>query len=280
MAFTLGNIAIDEVLYGVAQDFDTDDILYTLDQISSASIEVSAESSELVDRLGNVVRTRYNSKSATLTATNAFLHPNIINASSGSAMIQADENTVMPMIASVPIGGKLDVSDFDEADGSMQIIGLMGNGANTEQLATKVTAVADLTKTSYAIVTADDVKTLYVPTAAMYSEGDNVPVQFVVRYDRKKSSGIILKNSANEFPSAVKLTLFCSYTDPCYDVPKPCYIFAPNFMVDPSVTISLDRESQEIDYSGNLNTSFCTADKVLYYIYFPDDDKVISGTSA
>jgi hypothetical protein len=49
-------------------------------------------------------------------------------------------------------------------------------------------------------------------------------------------------------------------------------------MVDPSVTISLDRESQELDYTGNLNVDYCSADKVLYYIYFPDDAKIVTGT--
>jgi hypothetical protein len=37
MAFRLGNFNIDEILYGVAQNY-SDELLYTVDQLSSAQI--------------------------------------------------------------------------------------------------------------------------------------------------------------------------------------------------------------------------------------------------
>ena len=83
MAFKLGNHNIDEILFGSAQNSDND-LLYTLDQLSSASIEISAESTDFTDKNGNIVRTVYSSKTGTFNSTNAFLHPAILNASSGS----------------------------------------------------------------------------------------------------------------------------------------------------------------------------------------------------
>ncbi len=51
-------------------------------------------------------------------------------------------------------------------------------------------------------------------------------------------------------------------------------------MADPSVTISLDRESQEMDFNGNLNIDYCSSTKALYYIYFPGNEEVVTGTVA
>lgn len=38
-------------------------------------------------------------------------------------------------------------------------------------------------------------------------------------------------------------------------------------------------ETQEIDFSGNLNVDYCAGTSSLYYIYYPDEDLVVSGTS-
>ena len=71
--FRLGNFNIDEIIQGAAEDF-SGNLLYTLDQLSSASIEISSESQDITDKNGNIVRTIYKSKQGTFTATNAFLH--------------------------------------------------------------------------------------------------------------------------------------------------------------------------------------------------------------
>lgn len=60
MAFTLGNFYIDEVLYGVAEQ--NGNIEFVLDQLSSAQIEISADSTDITDKKGNVIRTSYRAK--------------------------------------------------------------------------------------------------------------------------------------------------------------------------------------------------------------------------
>ena len=89
MGFTLGNHNIDEILYAVAQNF-SDEILFTVDQLSTAQIEVSAQSTDITDKNGNIVRRTFNSKTAAFTSTNAFLHPGVMNAGSGSDIIEAN----------------------------------------------------------------------------------------------------------------------------------------------------------------------------------------------
>lgn len=267
MAFRLGNFNIDEILYGVAQNFN-DDILYALDQLSAATIEISAEPTEITDKNGNVVRTIFKSKTGTLNATNAFLHPHMMNAASGSDIEYATEAAPieMPKVEVVAAGASVKV---DAIEGSIKVIGLYGNGANGDALI-QSTAASHEDKT-FALVDG----TLTVPAAAA-----DAPVQYLIKYQRKATSGMKLSNRADKFPSAVRLTLFCSYVDPCEDDLKPCYVYIPSFMADPSVTISLDSETQEMDYNGTLQVSYCAGTKDLYFIYFPDEDIVVSGVLA
>ena len=134
MAFRLGNISIDEILYAVAQNFD-DEIMYTLDQLSAATIEISSDPREIVDKNGNVVRTIYKSKTGTFNATNAFLHPAAMNATSGSEIVSGVIED-MPRVHIVPAGGVIDVADAKE--GTIRVIGLFGNGANDVALDNEV----------------------------------------------------------------------------------------------------------------------------------------------
>lgn len=261
MAFKLGNFAVKEVIYGVAEKMDHSALLYTLDQLSSAEISVEAESTDITDKNGSVIRTIYNSKTATVSATSALISPALLNAASGSAAEQGDD-IVMPKIAVVAAGGSLDVSDAEDATTAL-VMGIFPNGANGSAL------VYDPTEAGAGKYTVDE-GTLKVPT----EELGGAP-QYIVKYDRK-ASGLKLVNKADEFPETIALTFYAAVMDPCQDGYRAAYVVIPSFTPDPSVTISLSSDSQEMDYSGNINVSYCDAcaGKVLYYILFPDEQVV------
>lgn len=265
--FTLGNFSVDEVLYGTAQNFDGD-LLYVLDQLSSASIEISAESMEIKDKKGNVIRTVYKSKTGTLNATNALAHPVVMNASSGSKIQEAtvEKPIEMPKIEVIAAGGTITVNAIE---GSVKVIGLYGNGANGKVL--KQSTEANYEAGTFSLVEG----TLKVPAG-----GEGLPIQYLVKYEREVTSGMKLVNTADKFPDTVRLTLFCALVDPCSDKLRACYVYVPSFMADPSVTISLDSESTEMDYKGTLQMDYCGTEKNLYFIFFPDEDVVVSGTVA
>jgi len=54
MAFRLGNFSIDEILEGVAENFEGQ-ILYSLDQLTNASIEITSESTDITDKKGKTL---------------------------------------------------------------------------------------------------------------------------------------------------------------------------------------------------------------------------------
>ena len=269
MAFTLGNYNIDEIMYGIAENFDGD-LLYTLDQLSKANIEISSESNDITDKNGNVVRTIYKSKTGEFTATNAFLHPQIQNAASGSDLTVAATGSAVPMpkVHIIEAGSEAVVLDAP-IDDELSVIGIFGSGANSEPLTKASGSTPSSGKYAYDATT----HAITVPAAA-----DGEPVKYLVKYERQVESGIKLTNEADKFPPTVRLTLYCSYVDPCDDDLRPCYVVLPSFQASPETTINLDSEEQEMDFNGKLQTDYCAAQKALYYIYFPDEDIVTTAT--
>jgi len=271
MAFNLGNFAVKEIIYGVAQDFD-DNLLYTLDQLTSASIEVSSDPTDITDKNGNIIRSIYNSKTATFTSTSALLSPALLNAGSGSDMEVASETSPveMPFITVVAAGAVVDLTGA-KAD-SAQIMGLFNNGANGKVLTASTTASYDDGTYAYDA----EAKTATLPAAATGAAD-----KYLVKYQRDVTSGLKLTNKADAFPDTIRLTLYAAIMDPCDDQYKAAYIYIPSFQPDPSVTISLDSENQEVDYNGNINVDYCDSNgKILYYILLPDESAVTTAVTA
>lgn len=277
MAFSLGNFNIDEIVFGTAQDFDGE-LLYTLDQLTQASIEVSSESTDITDKHGNIVRTIYKSKTATFNATNAFLHPQIMNAASGSEIEEASATTTikMPKIQLIKAGSTVAL-DANADDSTVQVIGIYKTGGNSPALTADTEAsISDMT---YVYNTTTNKITLPAATEGTDPNIIEGPVNYLVKYDRTVTSGYKLSNTADSFPQTVSLTLYCSYVDPCDDSLRACYVVLPSFQASPETTISLSAEEQEMDFSGSVQMDYCGSEKVLYYIYFPDENIVKTAIS-
>lgn len=218
---------IDEILYGVAEK--NGNIEYALDQLSSAQIEISADSTDITDKKGNIIRTTYRSKTGTFTATNALLHPAAINAQSGSAIKYAGAGEgnaiVMPKIIVAAAGESVTIGEY--TDGSIRLIGLFGNGANDAAKDPKLVAQNYVEGTGAA-------------TKINLPNEENGPTQYLIKFERSVTSGAMLQNTTAVSSDLVKLTLFCAMGDPCQDSLRPCYVVIPRFAADPSMTISLD----------------------------------------
>lgn len=277
MAFVLGNHTIDEILQAVATSFDESTVYYTVDQLSNATITITSDPREITDKNGNVVRRIYKSKNGEFASTNAFLHPALMNAGSGSTIETASATSAiaMPKIQLVPAGSNINVTGA--AEGTIKVVGIYGNGANALAMTKATSGTATFNPETgagtYVVTTAEGVDTLSVPAVGT-TNSSAYPVTYMVMYTRSVTSGVKLTNTADKFPSSVKLTLYVSYVDLCSESLRPAYVVLPNFMADPSVTINLSSENQEQDFNGTLQVDYCSGTKVLYYIYYPDEDIV------
>ena len=273
--FRLGNFNIDEIIYAVAENFDGE-VQYTLDQLSSASIEISSESTDITDKNGNIVRTIYKSKTGTFNATNAFLHPQIMNAASGSDIENATSTAKIQMPKVVLISAKETATPVAltgiVADTVPEVIGIFGAGANSDRLTKGSSATFNAATNTGTFVWDGTTSEITLPLAAT-----DAPVNYLVKYDREVESGMKLTNTANQFPATVALTLYCSYVDPCDDELRACYVVLPSFQASPETTISLSADDQEMEFSGSIQVDYCATSPALYYIYLPDENAVKTG---
>lgn len=276
MAFNLGNFAVKEIIYGVAQDFN-DNLLYTLDQLTSASIEVSSDPTDITDKNGNIIKSIYQSKTATFTAQSALLSPVLMNAQSGSTLQEAgaSPDTIdMPYIGVFVAGAKVDVTEAKE--GTIHVMGLFNNGANGKVLTQSTTDNTPTYAKGVFYYYEDGAKKyIQLPPAA-----EGAATKYLVKFTYAEDAGYKLQNTATAFPDTVRLTLYAAIVDPCEDKYRAAYIVIPSFQPSPAVTINLDSETTETEYTGSVMIDYCqSTDKVLYYVYFPDKDAVTTVES-
>lgn len=258
MAFKLGDVIIDRIQYGVAEDFDGN-LLYVLSQLTEATINISAESKEAKDKDGTLVKKFWRGKTGTFEAKNAMLNLNVVGSASGGDPLFASSTKAIAMPKIVTVSAKETIKLDGVVDGTVQVNAYDANGTMGKSYSKDASASA----TNYSL-SADG--TLTPPT-------DSEVERYIVKYDRTVDNGIAVYNKADQFPGTVKLTLKALCVDPCTaDTLRACYIVLPSFQVSPEVSLSLQTDSQ-LDYKGDLQVAYCSLDKTLYEFYMAADDE-------
>lgn len=257
--FKLGDIIVDRIQLGVAESFN-DELLYVLTQLADATIDVTAESKDAVDATGTLVKRFWQGKTGTFTANNAMLNLNVLGSMSGEDPKIASEavQIEMPKIITVKSGDTATLTNFVE--GTVRVHALSENGSMGTKSYTKSTAAS---ADNFGLTT-DGVFT--PPT-------DAEETQYIVKYDRKVSTGAMIKNRADKFPNTIKLTLKVLAVDPCSaDTLKAAYIEMPSFQPSPETSMSLTTDAQ-LEFKGDLQVNYCSADKELYTFYWADEEE-------
>ena len=258
MAFKLGDIIIDRIQYGFAEDFDGTP-LYALSQLSEATINIAAESKEAKDKDGTLVKKFWRGKTGTFEAKNAMLNVNVLGSASGSdpEYASSDKAIAMPKIITVNAESSVKLADYISGTVTVSAYGANGNMGKVYTLGDEAS------ETTFAIT---DDGTLTPPT-------DGNEVRYIVKYNRDVKEGLAVYNKADKFPNTVKLTLKALCVDPCEtDTLRACYIVLPSFQVSPEISLSLQTDAQ-IDYKGDLQVDYCSLNKTMYEFYFAADDE-------
>lgn len=258
MSFKLGDIIVDRIQVGVAEDFDGN-LLYTLTQLADGTIDTTAESKDAVDANGTLVKRFWKAKTGTFTANNAMVNLPLVGAMSGSGveLASAEAPIVMPRILIVKAGEAVTVANAVE--GTVKVYALGANGAMGAAYAQSESAAS---ATEFFL----DGDSLTLPT-------DENEVQYIVKYNRTVSAnGAAVRNKADKFPQTHKLTLKVLAVDPCHaDTLRAGYIEMPSFQPSPETSISLTTDAQ-LEYKGDLQVDYCSLDKELYSFYWAEED--------
>lgn len=264
--FNLNGIVIDRIQIAVAESLVDDSILYTLTQLNTATVDTSAESRDAVDANGTLIKRFYSGKSATFSATNALLDLNTIAGQAGDQAKSVATTGVANSSFTAPkivVLKKADASEFDLSDlveGTISVAGVNNNNAIVETYELGSAAAAK----KFAIT--DD--KFVAPTTP-----DTDVTKYLISYDRTVADGIKVVNSADDFPSTVKLTLKCLAVDPCHlGELKALYVQFPSFQPSPEVSFELTTDST-FDFTGDAQVDYCSDDKALYILTWADNDE-------
>lgn len=254
MGFRIGGFAVDHIVMGTFENA-AGELVYTLGNLSEASISVTAESKDITNAQGNLVRRIYRGKTGEFNSTSAFIDMNVMAAGTGSDIETAAEGATiaMPEIRVVSKGTETVAAAGAKVE-TIKIVGVAGNGAKVEDY------------TADAFTFAEGVLTLPTEVA------EDV-VEFIVKFDKDATSGMKVVNRGDKFPKAGKLTLKALAIDPCdKEGLVAVYIVCPNFQPSPDVELSLANDGEStIAYNGTLAIDQCSSEKVLYEIYLMED---------
>jgi len=272
MAFKLGDVIVDRLQFGYGAKTNGTP-LYALTQLTQANIDITAESTDINDKDGNLVYRKYTGKKGEVTATNAFLNLAVVETISATdaEIATTDKGVVMPMIQIVKAGDTLDITGYVE--GSIHVNALSTKGSMGKDEFKKGSAAS---ATEYAInhtdasgdpdnTPASDV--LVPPTA----DGET---QYIVKYKKTIKSGAKITNSGKKFPKSHELFFKALVVDKCEtDVLKAAIIHIPSFMPSPEFSLALQGgDSQTMDYKGSMMLNACSTDGELFSIYYIDEE--------
>lgn len=267
MGFKLGDVIVDRLQFGYGAKTNGTP-LYALTQLNEATINITADSTDITDKDGNLVYRKYTGKKGEVTAQNAFINLAVVEALSATdaEIATAEKGIVMPFITTVDAGKTLDITNFVEGTvvvnalstkGSMGVEYKLGSAASaTEFSINKVEATGDTPASA----------TLVPPT-------DAGEVQYIVKYNRTVYSGAKIVNSADKFPTAHELFFKALVVDPCdKENLRAAIVHIPSFMPSPEITLALQGgDSQTMDYNGAMMADTCSTKKELFVLYFIDE---------
>ena len=278
MAYDLTNFVIDRVVRAVAFDQGDDTkVLFSINQVTNPSLNVTSETAEAVDAMGTPVAIFDRAKSCEFSAENALFDMGLMAAQSGTSKVSASATNKIE----VPMFETIDVDTFKTAgyklsktpvDGTLSVYALKKDGSFASVALTKGAEAGADTYTY-----SND--TIGMP--ASLSEAGATKIMAVYQYEATGAEGdgaVSVINSAQNFPKACKLVMevlgcdVCDQTDLIY-----AYLIFPNFKLSSDFDWTMSTDSAH-PFSGRAMQEYCAADKKLYQLVIPEF--VIDETTA
>lgn len=239
MAFKVDDMIVDRIQMAYMETTSGEPI-GTLTQLSEATLEVTAESTDAVDKDGTLIKRFWKGKTGTFTATNAMINLNVAAQMSGSGKeVASAQNafTNVPGLAIVKISDTATLTGYVE--GTIKVNYLFNNGTMGDTVPTS----------AYTIVAETGAFT--APAEAPETSIDRV----IVRYDRDATAGVAIHNKADKFPQTIRLILKVLIVDPCdASQLRAAYIDIPSFQPSPELSLTFSSEGT-IEFSGDLQVN-------------------------
>lgn len=262
MGFKLGDIIVDRLQFGCGVG-SNGSLLYTLTQLKETTIDISADSTDITDKDGNLVYKKYSGKKGEVNGKNAFINLSIIETLSGTKgeIATTSNGIVMPVITSVNAGETLDITNYVTGTVVVNALGVKGGMGKEYTLATSTSSA-----TEFSISTSTGTATLTPPT-------DPDEVLYIVKYYKTVHNGVKITNTSDSFPTSHELFFKALVVDQCdKESLRGAIVRIPSFMPAPEFSLALQGgDSQGIDFKGSIMVDYCSTNKELFSIYYIDE---------
>lgn len=257
----LRNFVIDRVVRGVMFHAATDDILFSLSQITNPQLSVTAETADAVDALGTPIMTFNRGKQAELSAESSLFDLGLLAVQSGTTLdVASSTNTY-----NVPWFDEIKATTADTitltrtpANGTLKYVWVLnGDGS----LGTKFTVGTDATLSGKNVTFGSGA--LPVGTRVF------APYEFVAS-DATNSGATRVSADAVNFPTGGKFileVLGCDVCDP--STLYSAYIVFPNakMLSDFDITFATDSTHP---FTIRANQDYCDENKLLFRVVIPE----------
>lgn len=261
--FDINNFVIDHVLRGIMTSTADGSYMWSINQITDPSLNVTSETAEAVDALGSKIAVFNRGKAAEFTASNSLFDLSLYAAQNGVEKEVADkDNTITaPAFETYEHDGKATTYITKHVPNKdIETIYLL-NGDGTLGTAFVSGASASATKFVYD----KDSHTITLPTGLAND------AQIFMMYDYEAEAAVAVTGDAINFPKAGKFVLEVLGTDTCDPTTLiHAFIEFPNAKLDANVDMSFTTDGNH-PFTIQCQQNYCDPKKTLFRIVIPKE---------
>lgn len=284
--FNINNLIINRVVRGVMVD-RFNNIMWTINQIENPSLQISSESRNVIDALGNIITSFNNSKSAEFSAEQSIFDLSLFASQLGSKKIIATNKNMItvPIFETISVPKKIDSKLVDindniliSKDGFLLIDGsevitmkLKKIPISTPKKIYKLNNDGSLGNClTYSSVLKEGSFTYYNGTIRLLEKDVSYKDKLFITYDYLTSSAVSIVNSSIGVIKEGKFILEIL----CCDICNPnelvyAYLIFPNARLDANVDISFTAEGKH-PFVVSAKQGICDNKKILFQLIVPD----------
>ena len=263
MAFDINNFVIDRVLRGVMTSTADGSYMWSINQITDPTLNVTSETAEAVDALGSRIAEFNRGKAAEFSAANSLFDLGLYAAQNGvdKEVATADATITTPAFETYEYDGTATNYTLKHKPvvDLTRIYALKGDGTFGTVYESGVSASG--TKFVYD----PDTYTITLPT------GLTKGAELFMMYDYEATSAVAVTGDAVNFPKAGKFVMEVLGTDTCDPTTLiHAYIEFPNAKLDANVDMSFTTDGNH-PFTIKCNQNYCDKKKVLFRIVIPEE---------
>ena len=244
-------LILDRVRELIFTDLSDGHVLGRLTSLEDASLNTTAEGTDIVDSIGAVITTLYRAKTGEFTATNSLFSLDLAAQQFGSTKeVASEENKIQTPVSEVLTvnkDGKIILSHVP--CNQIKYIYKLQN----RSLAKMFTVGTTVSETEFTISEQE----ITVPTG--------VTGEIYVEYEYEADAAVKVDNNTDEFPEMVGVKIFCIFKDVCNENIKYAgSIVSKKAKLDPSSVQFALTSTGKHPFKVKFNKEWCDGKETLF----------------